>query len=104
MAETPSKFIENKNLCIRLASAENDASKIIELELASYDPDDAASPETVKFRLAKAGAYFYVLVEKTNDDVIGFINGTCFNGHTLEHDTMTSHIDGKSIRLILILI
>lgn len=89
------RFLQERNLAIRLADSNRDAKEVTELEISSYDEADAASPETIEFRLQKAGPYFAVLFDTKSNEMIGFINGTCCNGATLEHESMTTHDAGR---------
>ena len=74
---------------------------IIAAEIASYPADEAASPESLRYRLANAPGVFKAAVTVVSgpdgDDgdaapaLVGFVCGTCCQGSTLTHDTMTVH-------------
>ena len=70
--------------------SQDDRASILSLELASFPADEAADDASLRLRLEEAGDYFYKLTR--NEDLIGFINGTCIQGPNLEHDSMTSHV------------
>lgn len=93
------KFLQAKWMNVRKVQ-HDDFTRIAELEVASYDVDDAASPDTIQFRMKESKDYFYVLLnESNNNKIIGFINGTCCNGDKLKHETITQHDKSKYINL-----
>ena len=70
-------------------------------EIASYPADEAASPDSLQYRLANAAGVFKAAVTAVvaGDDgdgdaapaLVGFVCGTCCQGSTLTHDTMSVH-------------
>jgi ribosomal protein S18 acetylase RimI-like enzyme len=74
-----------------LNSANNEEWKeVADLEAESFPADEAASPETIQFRIANAGKYFFTYRNREGE-LAGFVNGTCIVGLTLLHDSMTNH-------------
>lgn len=69
--------------------ASDHVQAVINLELASYPQDEAASPEKIHYRVEEAGNYF--LVAKLDTQVVGFINGTCIQGKRITHSSMSTH-------------
>ncbi len=50
-------------------------ARVQEVETALYPADEAATPESLKFRMQNAGSFFYVALDQ-NDELIGYICGT----------------------------
>jgi len=76
-----------------------DKAAILSLEQASFPADEAASDESLAMRLTTAPEYFYVY--RTEDgEIVGFINGTCVANSDLDHDCMTSHVNGGPVLVI----
>jgi ribosomal protein S18 acetylase RimI-like enzyme len=75
-----------------------DLSKVSLLESTSFPSDEAASEETIRDRQRNAGKYFMVMKRKNSSEVIGFVNGTCIEGETITHESMTDHNpDGRTL-------
>ena len=71
---------------------------IVALEIESFPLDEAASPETVLYRLTEAGTYFYTYRHLDGKELAGFVNGTCIRGDKISHESMTHHDqDGRSL-------
>jgi ribosomal protein S18 acetylase RimI-like enzyme len=64
--------------------------EVASLEAESFPADEAASPETIQFRISNAGKYFFTY-RNSERELAGFINGTCIVGLQLLHDSMTNH-------------
>lgn len=77
------------NPSIRLARPD-DLPRVIALEQASYPADEAAAPETLASRLARAGEAFLVATDAAGE-VIGFTCATRARGATLTHESMRGH-------------
>ena len=60
---------------LRLASI-SDAAAIEVLEAASFPSDEAASLESITYRLQHAPEYFHKYSDEDNK-IVGFVNGTC---------------------------
>lgn len=95
------KNLKYKNFDVRLAQIQ-DFQQICELESESYPKEEAAKPETIKFRLEKATAYFYVLYcesadndKNNNQSIVGFINATRSENERLTNESMKEHNEGK---------
>jgi len=61
------------------------------LEDACFPEDEAASKERIKYRIENASDYFYCAFRKSDNKLIGFVNGTLARGSKLEHETMANH-------------
>lgn len=73
------------------------AQSIAQLEALCFPEDEAASLETITLRLTVASKFFKMIVDNENQ-LIGFINGTCIEGEEIHHDSMTSHVTtGKTL-------
>ena len=70
--------------------APEDEETIIALESAGFPKDEMASPENIHMRVTQAKDYF-IVVERAENEMIGFINGTCVRDEDLHHDCMSSH-------------
>lgn len=72
---------------------EGDMDEICALEELSYPEDEAASPETLRFRARVAPELFWVLRQRSDDKLLGFACGTAAPWGTehLEHATMAKH-------------
>ena len=80
------------------ADLNNDLNRIFDLEVSSFPSDEAASYESIQYRLKNAPEYFVVM--KQNKEIVGFINGTCTLFDYITHSSMTSHNpDGKTLIL-----
>jgi ribosomal protein S18 acetylase RimI-like enzyme len=79
----------------------SESSEIAELEAESFPVDEAATPETIDFRLENAGKYFYAYKKGTeSSELVGFINGTCVVDECLQHDCMTNHVPEGRVLVI----
>lgn len=79
----------------------NDVEDITDLETASFPADEAASRETIEYRLASAGKYFYSYRNLAlNNELVGFVNGTCIADDCICHESMTNH--DKSGRCLVV--
>ncbi|KAJ1422618.1 hypothetical protein B484DRAFT_332161 [Ochromonadaceae sp. CCMP2298] len=61
------------------------------LETESFPPDEAASKESVAYRITEAGDFFYTYRRSPADEIVGFVNGTCTVGSVIEEESMTEH-------------
>jgi ribosomal protein S18 acetylase RimI-like enzyme len=74
----------------------HEVSAAAELEARSYPEDEAATPEKIQYRSENATAFF--LVAKVEDTLIGFINGTCIHGSSINHSSMSIYIsEGRTL-------
>lgn len=79
-------------------TAISEKDEVVALEIESFPSDEAASPETILYRLTEAGTFFYTYRNLVNNELSGFINGTCIHGEKIFHDSMTQHCsDGRSL-------
>ncbi len=69
----------------------NDAVAIEALEAASFPSDEAASLTSITYRIQHAPEYFYKFQDR-NNNIIGFVNGTCMKTSEITHDSMFEHI------------
>lgn len=69
--------------------ASEDLEQVIDLEIVSFPPDEAATPEKIKYRAENASDFF--LAAKEGNRVVGFINGTCIAGKVITHSSMSTH-------------
>jgi len=88
-------------LTYRKASPE-DLPQLAELEAASYPEDEAATPNTIKFRIGEA-ADFFLVAELREDSgaerkekasasaIVGFVNGTLLKERKLAAEAMKHH-------------
>mmetsp|Transcript_8371 Transcript_8371/g.13560 ORF Transcript_8371/g.13560 Transcript_8371/m.13560 type:complete len:476 (+) Transcript_8371:321-1748(+) len=74
------------------ALGDADLKRVIDLESKSYPEDEAASKESVVERWKNASEYF--MVAKDEEEIIGFVNGTCSDGIELEEENMSKHVAG----------
>jgi ribosomal protein S18 acetylase RimI-like enzyme len=75
-----------------------DLCEVSLLESSSFPSDEAASDETIRDRQRNAGKYFVVMKGRNSSEVIGFVNGTCIEGETITHESMTDHNpDGRTL-------
>ena len=65
-------------------------NEVSALESSSFPSDEAASDETIRDRQKVAGDFFYVIKNEATN-VVGFVNGTCIEGETITHESMTEH-------------
>ena len=79
------KMITFKNL------PATDLQHAIDIELASYPADEAASLQSLTYRQKNAGNAFIGAYSQSN--LVGFICGTCTNASNLEEETMSKHED-----------
>jgi len=74
----------------------DDLDALAELEARSYPADEAASRETIAFRLQQAPACFLAAVD--DEALVGFVCGTRARGASLTHASMSEHVpDGESL-------
>lgn len=81
------------NLHIRKATL-TDLGKIAEIESTCFPTAEAATKDSLQDRLTNYSKGFFVAT--VNDEIIGFINGACTNGPTIEDkyfESMTYHED-----------
>jgi len=71
---------------------EDDLEPIVELEKASYHPDEAATAEKLTFRAKHASDFF--LVARIGEEIVGFICGTLSETQQLVEETMSEHNSG----------
>lgn len=76
---------------LKLASI-SDAAAIEVLEAASFPSDEAASLESITYRLKNAPEYFYKYLDEDNK-IVGFVNGTCMKTAEITHESMFEHIN-----------
>jgi hypothetical protein len=72
----------------------DDFPLLSDLEKLSYPADEAASEAQMKLRADEAKEFFLVYENSQTHVVIGFINGTCINGHEIPKESMSAHIVG----------
>jgi len=81
-------------------AAASDLPAIAALETMSYPADEAASPESLAYRLANAGEYFYGVYgaraaaedeASGGEELVGFICATVAASATLTHEAMETH-------------
>lgn len=86
-------------LKMTLAKAEAiDAEEIAKIESESFPEDEAASLDTIRYRLTNARDFFYKATNLNSNEIIGFVNGTCTVADVIQHDSMTNHEpDGRSL-------
>jgi ribosomal protein S18 acetylase RimI-like enzyme len=80
-----------------------DVPGIAALETASYPADEAASPEGIAYRQARAGEFFKVYTLKDESDspiVVGFVCGTLTQDNELTDESMEGH-DPKGCNLCI---
>ena len=75
----------------RLSLTELDSIHALEQE--SYPADEAASYESLKYRLEYAPEYFLGGFN-ADQELVGFVCGTCTDQNELSHDTMSTHVQG----------
>eukprot|EP00904_Undaria_pinnatifida_P007848 jgi/Undpi1/4193/HiC_scaffold_16.g07560.m1 len=66
----------------------------VDMEAASYPPDEAASPEGMRSRRANAGAFFLEATLKNGihaGEMVSMVCGTCCQGSELTHESMEGH-------------
>eukprot|EP01038_Epipyxis_sp_PR26KG_P011950 gene11950-15995_t len=77
---------------LKIASTD-DALIISEIESSSFPSDEAASLQSIQYRLSNASQFFYGIYSSViQNTLIGFINGTCTNESSIHHDSMTEHV------------
>jgi GNAT superfamily N-acetyltransferase len=74
--------------------------EINQLESQSFPPDEAASKESIAYRIAEAGDFFYTYRPLGSAEIVGFVNGTCIVGAQIEEESMTEHKAGGNILVI----
>ena len=83
----------------------------LQIETASYPPDEAATESSLRYRQENATPYFlcavlsataplpsYDIINKIDDTVTGFVCST--RCHTFTHESMTVHVPDGSILAI----
>ena len=81
----------------------DDLTVIAEIESNSYPPDEAASPENLRYRVENAGDYFLVGCSAGSgpggaDEIVSYVCGTLIKGETLTHESMSTHdADGDTL-------
>ena len=75
------------------------AAELAELELECFPEDEAASLATIELRLRVAGDFFLEL-RGDQDELLGFVNGTCCDGDQVHHESMTTHVEGGKTLVI----
>jgi hypothetical protein len=60
------------------------------LETESFPADEAATLESITHRQKSAGQFFLGLY--TENELVGFVNGTLTAAQELHHDTMTKYV------------
>lgn len=84
---------------VRLATQE-DIQIISAIEEESFPEDEKATLETIQMRCAGAGKYFYVLIDEKENELIGYVNGTCIEESYITHESMeTHHPNGSTLVL-----
>jgi PhzF family phenazine biosynthesis protein len=74
----------------------DDLQRAIDIELASYPADEAASLQSLTYRQREAPNAFIGMYEQNM--LIGFICSTCTNSANLEEETMSTHVkNGTSL-------
>ena len=87
----------NVNGCTLRYANIADSDALFQLEQASYPADEMASLESIKMRIQEAGEYFLIL-QSSENEIMGFINGTCVESKDFGHESMTSHAkDGSHL-------
>ena len=76
----------------------DDAVELFHIECICFPPDEAASLDSIKFRISNAGVFFQVL--RFNGRLIGFINGTCSSHDKIHHESMTNHNSNGHVLII----
>lgn len=79
------------NRWVHVMATVGDLCEVSALESSSFPSDEAASDETIRIRQQNAGKYFIVIKCQDSPEVIGFVNGTCIEGETITHESMTEH-------------
>jgi GNAT superfamily N-acetyltransferase len=72
---------------------------VSKIEEDSFPEDEKASLEKILMRHETAGEYFRALVD-VNDEIIGYINGTCIAQNYVTHESMETH-DPQGQTLVL---
>ena len=94
--------LEPETLFYRPATGD-DLTVIAEIESNSYPPDEAASPENLRYRVENAGDYFLVGCSAGSgpggaDEIVSYVCGTLNKGETLTHESMSTHdADGDTL-------
>jgi GNAT superfamily N-acetyltransferase len=63
---------------------------ISKIEEDSFPEDEKATLEKITMRQETAGIYFRALVD-SNDEVLGYVNGTCILENYITHESMETH-------------
>eukprot|EP01129_Flabellula_baltica_P001153 TRINITY_DN11062_c0_g1_i1.p1 TRINITY_DN11062_c0_g1~~TRINITY_DN11062_c0_g1_i1.p1 ORF type:complete len:173 (+),score=27.62 TRINITY_DN11062_c0_g1_i1:20-538(+) len=80
---------------IKKSPSLEDVDAINALESVCFPEDEAASLETIKYRIEHAGDYFFLCIDESDPTpLIGMVNGTLTDANELTHDSMTHHVDG----------
>ena len=94
--------LEPETLFYRPATGD-DLTVIAEIESNSYPPDEAASPENLRYRVENAGDYFLVGCSAGSGpggayEIVSYVCGTLIKGETLTHESMSTHdADGDTL-------
>ena len=94
--------LEPETLFYRPATGD-DLTVIAEIESNSYPPDEASSPENLRYRVENAGDYFLVGCSAGSgpvgaDEIVSYVCGTLIKGETLTHESMSTHdADGDTL-------
>lgn len=78
----------------------NDIETIYNLEIDSFPIDEAATLDTLKYRISNANQFFFKYIHIDSNEIIGFVNGTCTKYNDIHHDTMTTH-DSNGTSLVI---
>eukprot|EP01138_Halocafeteria_seosinensis_P011618 gb/GECG01011868.1/.p1 GENE.gb/GECG01011868.1/~~gb/GECG01011868.1/.p1 ORF type:complete len:327 (+),score=38.12 gb/GECG01011868.1/:1-981(+) len=78
---------------------------VISLEQSSYPTDEAASPDTLRFRFENASRYFWMALRREwnnahepTDTLIGYVCSTCSTHEELTEESMKEHDEhGKTL-------
>ncbi len=94
--------LEPETLFYRPATGD-DLAVIESIESNSYPPDEAASPENLRYRVDNAGDYFLVGCSAGSgpggaDEIVSYVCGTLIKGETLTHESMSTHdVEGDTL-------
>jgi ribosomal protein S18 acetylase RimI-like enzyme len=74
----------------------DDLDSIYQLESLSFPPDEAATKDSIEYRIISANPYFRVI--RNGKEIISFINGTCIDMNCINVTAMKSHHpNGKNL-------
>lgn len=101
LTQVPFRFSDRFMLdgtCFRPVQ-EGDLEDVCALEAESYPVDEAAAPETLRFRASVAPELFWILRRESDGALLGFTCATaaCRNIQNLEHSTMATHVADGSV-------